>query len=148
MSAQEAIPLAKQAIRLSPVAQPWFPEVLATAYYLSARFEEAITAAYQALALAPDSVDARLVLTAALVETGRLAAAKEAGREILSIDPGFTLQSFSASQPYRDSVPLLRLVDTLRQAGLTYGERRESAPILEVATHSASRRRVAPRPRR
>jgi tetratricopeptide (TPR) repeat protein len=68
---QGAIPLAKQAIRLSPVAQTWFPEVLATAYYLSGRFEEAIAAANQALALAPDSFDARLMLAAALVATGR-----------------------------------------------------------------------------
>jgi tetratricopeptide (TPR) repeat protein len=145
---QEAIPLAKEAIRLSPVSQTWFPEVLAAAYYLSGRSEEAMTAANQALALAPDSVDARLVLAASLSETRRLDAAKETGREILAIEPGFTLTRFSASQPYRDAAPLKRLVDSLQQAGLPYGEDHESARVIELATHAASRRRVAPRPRR
>jgi adenylate cyclase len=145
---QEAIAFAQQAIRLSPVAQPWFPEVLSTAYYLCGRFEEAIQAANQALALAPDSVDARVVLTAALVATGRLESAKEAGREILSLEPRFTLKRFSASQPYRDSTVLEGLVNRLQQAGLPYGEDLGSAKVVELAAHAASRRRVAPRPRR
>ncbi len=144
---QEAIPLAKQAIRLSPVAQPWFPEVLATAHYLSGNFEEAIAAANQALALAPDSIDARLLLTASLVETGRLDVAKETAREILSIDPGFTLIRFSTSQPYRDPAVLKRLIDSVQRAGLRSGEDSERLPRF-AQPHSASRRRVAPRPRR
>lgn len=144
---QEAIPLAKQAIRLSPVAQPWFPEVLATADYLCGNFEEAIASANQALALAPDSIDARLLLTASLVETGRLEVAKETAREILSIDPDFTLARFSASQPYQDVAVLKRLIDSVRRAGLRDGE--DSGRVLEFAQpQSASRRRVAPRPRR
>jgi tetratricopeptide (TPR) repeat protein len=146
--AQEAIPLAKQAIRLSPVAQPWFPEVLATAYYLSGRFEEAITAANQALALAPDNFDARLVLAAALVETRRQNAAREAAREILSIDPEFTLTRFSASQPYRDPTPLKQLVDCLQQAGLPSGQDQPLPRVFELVGRADSRRRVAPRPRR
>ncbi len=126
---------------------PWFPEVLATADYLSGNFEEAIVAANQALALAPDSIDARLLLTAALVETGRLDVAKETAREILSIVPGFTLARFSASQPYQDVAVLKRLIDSVRRSGLRDGE--ESERVLEFAQpQSASRRRVAPRPRR
>jgi tetratricopeptide (TPR) repeat protein len=132
----------------SSVSQPWFPEVLATAYYLSGRFEEAITAANQALALAPDNFDARLVLAAALVETRRPDAAREAAREILSIDPEFTLTRFSASQPYRDPTPLKQLVDCLQQAGLPYGVHHESARVIELVSRVDSRRRVAPRPRR
>ena len=145
---QDAIAPAKQAIRLSPVSQPWFPEVLATAYYLSGRVEEAIASANQALALAPDSTDARLILAASLVETRRVDAAREVGREILSIDAGFTLQRFSASQPYRDSAPLKRLLDSLQQAGLMHGQDRKQPRVLELVPHSAARRRVAPRPRR
>ena len=126
---------------------PWFPEVLATADYLCGNFEEAIAAANQALALAPDSIDARLLLTASLVETGRLDVAKETAREILSIDSGFTLARFSASQPYQDSAVLKRLIDSVRRAGLRDGEASERA-VEFAQPHSASRRRVAPRPRR
>lgn len=146
---EEAIPLAKQSLRLSPVAQTFFPEVLATSYYLCGHFEEAMTAANGALALAPDSLHARVVLAASLVETGRMDAAREAAREILSIEPGFTLERFSASQPYRDPGALKRIVDPLRKAGLSGGEDPGSPLHPKLAQpRSASRRRVAPRPRR
>ena len=147
-SPDEAIPLAKQSLRLSPVAQTFFPEVLATAHYLCGRFEEAMATAHEALALAPDSVDARVVLAASLVETGRREAARETAQGILSIDPRFTLERFSASQPYRDPTVLKHLVACLRQAGIHHGQD-PGAPVLELAQpQAASRRRVAPRPRR
>ncbi len=145
---REAIPLAKQSIRLSPVAQTFFPEVLATAYYLCGQFEEAMTAANEALALAPDSIDSRVVLAAALVETRRLDAAQEIGREIASLDPDFTLERFTASRPYRDPAPLKQLVEALRQAGVRSHEDPRGANVVELSTHAAARRRVQPRPRR
>jgi TolB-like protein len=146
---EEAVPLAKQSLRLSPVAQTFFPEVLATAHYLCRRHEEAMTTACEALALAPDSVDARVVLAASFVETGRLDAAQQAAREILSIDPRLTLKRFAASRPYRDPATLARLVDSLRRAGLPDGEDSARAGVVELAQpQAASRRRVAPRPRR
>jgi adenylate cyclase len=146
---EEAIPLAKQSLRLSPVAQTFFPEVLATSYYLCGRFEEAMTAAHEALALAPDSLHARVVLAASLVETGRTEAAREIALEIRSIEPGFSLERFASSQPYRDPAALQRIVDPLRKAGLGGGGDSGSpaAPTL-AQPRSASRRRVAPRPRR
>jgi len=144
----EAIPLARQAIRLSPVAPPWYPEVLATSQLLCGRHEEAISAANQALALAPDSLHARLVLAASLVETGRLEAAKETGREILSMDPAFTLKRFALSQPYRNPAPLERLVSQLRRAGLREGDESAPAAVSVLPLQDASRRRVAPRPHR
>ena len=146
---EEALPLAKQSLRLSPVAQTFFPEVLATAHYLCGRLEEAMTTACEALALAPDSVDARVVLAASFVETGRLDGARQAVREILSIDPRLTLKRFAASRPYRDPATLKRLIDSLRRAGLPGGEDAAAARVVELAQpQAAARRRVAPRPRR
>lgn len=143
----QAIPLAEKAIRLSPVAEPWFPEVLATSYYLSGNFEDAIAAGNQALALAPDSVTARVILCASFAESGRLVVAKEAVREILSLDPGFTLARFADSQPYQDPSVLSRLIESLQQAGLREIDKRQL--VSEFAQpYSAPRRRIAPRPRR
>jgi tetratricopeptide (TPR) repeat protein len=144
----EAIPLAKRSLRLSPVAQTFFPEVLATAHYLSGDLEEAITAAHQALALAPDSIDAHVVLAASLVETGRADAAQQAGREILSIDPKLTLKRFAASRPYRDTATLERLAESLRHAGLPEGKSTRARNTGLAQPQTAARRRVAPRPRR
>ncbi len=146
---EEALPLAKQAIRLSPVAQTFFPEVLATAHYLCGRLEEATTAACDALAVAPDNVDARIVLAASFVESGRLAAARQTVREILSIDARLTLERFRGSRPYRDPAALERLDDALRRAGLPAGASDARALAHELAQpQAASRRRIAPRPRR
>ena len=145
---EEAIPLAKQSLRLSPVAQTFFPEVLATAHYLCGHLEEAIAAADDALALAPDSVDARVVLAASLVETGRPEAAQQAALEIKSIDPRLTLARFAASRPYRDPSVLKRLLDSLRGAGLPDSDDSVGADVIKLAQpQAAARRRVAPRPR-
>lgn len=143
----QAIPLAEKAIRLSPVAEPWFPEVLATSNYLSGNFEDAIAAGNQALTLAPDSVTARVILAASFVESGRFDVAKEAVHEILSIDPAFTLTRFADSQPYQDPGVLSRLIESLQQAGLGDFDKQQLASEF-AQPYSASRRRVAPRPRR
>jgi adenylate cyclase len=145
---REAVPLAERSIRLSPVAQTFFPEVLATAHYLSGNFEGAIVRAHEALALAPDSVDARVVLIASLVETGRLDAARAAAREVESIDPTFTLSRFRHSRPYRDAATLEKLTASLNEAGLTT-DAPGGAEVVEFSQPQvAARRRIAQRPRR
>ncbi len=145
---KEAIPLAQKAIRLTPVAQPWFPEVLSTAHYLNGDLEEAIATAHAALALAPDSVNARVALAAVLVETERLDAARSEAREILSIDPSFSLQSFLESRPYRDAAVLTRLEKALREVDLPDSGEGLARVYALAVPGDASRRRVAPRPRR
>lgn len=143
---EAATPLAEQSLRLSPVAQTFFPEVLATAHYLCGRLEDAIATAHDSLALAPDSVDARVVLAASFAETGRIEAARQAAREILSIDPRISLSRFAATRPYRDATVSKRVLDALQQAGLPEGD--EAAPVIALARpEAAARRRVAPRPR-
>jgi tetratricopeptide (TPR) repeat protein len=141
---EEAIPFAKQAIRLTPVAPAFYPEVLTAACYLAGRLEEAIESAHKTLALAPDNVNVRVVLAAALVETGRTEAAQAVVREILSFEPRFSLARFAAAQPHRDSKPLDRLLASVRRAGLAD---RGSPPVAAAFPLSASRQRVAARPR-
>jgi len=141
---EEAIPLAKQAIRLTPVAPPFYPEVLTAACYLSGSLEEAIESAHATLALAPDNVNVRLILAAALVETGRKEAAQAVVRDILTFEPHFSLARFAATQPYRDSEPLDRMLASLRSAGFADGG---TTPRAAVFPLSPSRQRVASRPR-
>ena len=135
--------------RLSPVSQPFFPEVLATSHYLAGRPADAIRFANETLAGAPDSVNAQTILVAALVESGCLEAALEAAREIVATDPRFTLERYVASQPYRDPAALTRLTSALEQAGLPRGSDDAELDHLGFATpYVRSHRRVAPRPRR
>ncbi len=140
-----AIEAAKQAIRISPVAQTLYPEALAVAYFCSGNVEEALDAANQALALAPDSVDARVVMAAALVESGRQEAAREIAQDISRVDATFDLERFAATHPFRDEQLLDRLIEALRQAGVA---NRSEIRTSSHAFSPRSRRRVAPRPRR
>jgi adenylate cyclase len=143
---QEAVPLAEQSVRLSPVAQTFFPEVLANAHYLCGHYEAAIGGAHDALALAPDNIDARVVLIAALLATGREDVAKATAQEIMSIDPRFTIARFKRSRPYRNPAVLDKLADSLELAGF---ERGDDNTVVDLASpHTAGRRRVAARPRR
>jgi adenylate cyclase len=119
----EAMPLARQAMRISPVHPSYYPMVLATAAYFGGRFAEALAAAGEALAIDQEDVDALVVFTAALVRLDRLEQAREGVQRILEIRPGFRLDTYGSSQPYKDQAALERLLDDLREAGL--GERQE-----------------------
>ncbi len=101
------------------------------------------------MALAPDCVHGRVVLVAALVETGRLESARSEAREILSMQPGFSLQHLLASRPYRDAAVLTRFEKTLREVDFPDSGESGLARVYALAPPGdAPRRRVAPRPRR
>jgi len=143
---EEAIPLAEKSLRLSPVARPFVPEVLAAALYLSGRFDDAIDTANETLSLAPDSVNVRVILCASLAASGREPAAYQAARDIVGVDPRFSVSRFAASQPYREPAVLQRICDALVRAGLPLGTSAAQPSLAQP--YSESRRRVAPRPRR
>jgi tetratricopeptide (TPR) repeat protein len=98
---------------------PFFPAVLATAYYLCDQPQEAADAARSALALAPESLDTQVMLAAALAAAGRADEAGEAAKEVLRIKKSFSIGEFSRSQPYQDPSTLERLAVDLASAGLS-----------------------------
>ncbi len=117
--AEQAIDLARQAIRLTPLFPPLFPAVLATAHYLCRQPDDAAEAARGALDLAPENLETRVVLTAALAAAERPNEAREAAREVEDLKSEFSIEEFAKSQPYRDAAVLERLTDDLRTAGLS-----------------------------
>ena len=86
------------------------------------------------------SVDSRVVLTAALVESGRIEVAREVGMDILSLDPTFALNRYESTHPFRDRDTLARITNCLRQAGLENVRDAES----RFGIAPQSRRRVIP----
>lgn len=114
----EAIEFAKNAIRLTPVYPTLYPAVLASAYYGCDRNEEAIAAAKEALKRDRDNLDALLVLAGANAALGQMEEAHGATREVLRVNPGFSLEEFAESQPYKDPRTLESVIDRLRRAGL------------------------------
>jgi tetratricopeptide (TPR) repeat protein len=115
---EAALAHVKRAIRHAPVYPPWFIEILATAYRESGQVDFAVTAAREGLRIAPQSTNTRLVLASALMRGGWTADAQRVAREIVELEPAFSLARHAAQEPYREQAVLDRVVDELRSAGL------------------------------
>ena len=115
---EQAIDLARFAMRLSPVFPSFYPAVLAASYYGSGMFEDALAAADVALQVDPENLDALIFDVAANVALNRSDGARTAVENIRKAKPDFSLQRFAKRQPYKDSQDLEQLVDRLKQAGL------------------------------
>jgi hypothetical protein len=114
----EAIELVKRAIRITPVFPMYFPVILARAYYLCDRSEEAIAVSKEILSRTQDDLDAHLNLAYASAAIDRMEDARQAVKDIIRIKPEFTLEEYSKSQPYKDPRILERIIQFLRIAGL------------------------------
>lgn len=115
----DAVELANYAIRLAPVQPlPFYQVVLAAALYGSGKFEEAITAATEALRYDKENLDALLILAGANAASDHMEDAAKIAAEIRQVKPDFTLEKFASTQPYKNPETLEQLLITLRKAGL------------------------------
>ena len=114
----DAIARVKNAIRYAPVYAPWWVEVLAIAYRDNGQYGRAISAAKDALGLNPGESGARAILASACVAGGWLEAAREIAKNILDLNPDFSLSSYARQHPYRDQAKLESGLGSLREAGL------------------------------
>ncbi len=114
----EAIEHAEYALRLTPVHPPMYPAILASAFYGSERYEDAVAAAKTAIELDENHIDPYLVLAASNVVLGHGDDARWAIEKVHKLKPAFGLADFATSQPYKDKKHLDRLMDQLRTAGL------------------------------
>jgi len=113
----DGVDLARLAMRHTPLVPPVFPAVLATSHYLLGQYEEAVDAARGTLDLAPDMLEAKVVLAGALAAAGRTDEASSAVQEIYRTSSDFTLAGFAETQPYKSSAALDGLLADLRNAG-------------------------------
>jgi tetratricopeptide (TPR) repeat protein len=114
----EAIPLARFAIRLSPVYPSYYPTVLGYAYYHCGKFREAIDAAEISIKADPTNSEAMILITAIHVAVGDMEQARETAKMILNVHPGFSLETFSANHPYKDQKYLYQILDKLSEVDL------------------------------
>ena len=114
----EAIEHAQYALRLTPVFPPMHSAILASAFYGSERYEEAVSAAKRAIELDDSHVDPYLFLSAANVVLDHVEEAHWAAEKVLEIKSNFSLSEFAEAQPYKEQKDLDRMIDQLRFAGL------------------------------
>ena len=119
---EEAITLGEKAIRLHPFCPWFFLTNLARSYRMAGRYEEALALYRQILyraqkeALSP--LAAYIGLAEVYSEMGRVEEAHTQALEILRINPSFSLENWSKTEPFRDAKHLEKRLTALRKAGL------------------------------
>ena len=82
------------------------------------QYDEAVLALKKALQKEPDSLMAHTFLAACYSSMERDAEAASAAKEVLRINPGFSVESHAKTLPYKDKADVDREVAALRKAGL------------------------------
>jgi tetratricopeptide (TPR) repeat protein len=115
----EAISLARYAIRLSPVYPSYYPIVLGFAYYHCGKYNEAREAAEVSINADPTDLEALILMTAIHAAMGAMEQARETARTIRNIHAGFSTADFVANHPYQNQKHLDQILTHLSQAGLS-----------------------------
>ncbi len=115
---KEAVDILKTAIRLNPLpdAAPYFQ--LGFAYRDLGEYEKAIAACKKAIEISPNSLIPHIILTSIYSMAGRETEAHAQAKEVLRINPNFSLGLFSKIVPYKNKVDKDRVGNALRKAGL------------------------------
>lgn len=115
---EEAIGLVRKAMGLSPLYSAWYLSVLAHSQRLLGEYEEAIAAYKTSIERSPRNISAHIGVTITYAELGRLDEARATAREILQLNPKFTVTKYASALTYRNPEHTDRALNALRSAGL------------------------------
>jgi len=111
---EEGISWSQRAMRLNPGHPDWYAENLGTAQMVGERYRDAI-ASFRLIANPPAWMFAYLAIS--LVGDGAIEEARVAAAEAMRRAPGYCVERFVRSEPFRDAGTLARLADALKRAG-------------------------------
>jgi TolB-like protein/class 3 adenylate cyclase/Tfp pilus assembly protein PilF len=115
---EEAIPILKKAVAISPIPPPRALRLLCIASRKARRYEDAVAVCRQSLQREPNDVLAHLTLAATFVEMEKMEEARAEIAEVLRIDPKYNAKLIPRSFPWKDQAEIDRLINSLRKAGL------------------------------
>ncbi len=115
---EESVLYAKKAIRLNPFPPIAFHWVLGRAYFMMGQYDNAIVPLRKALQMNPNFLFAHIHLAACYSSMDRDAEATNTVKDVLRIDPIFTIESYAKTLPYKDKADVEREIVALRKAGL------------------------------
>jgi adenylate cyclase len=115
---EESLFNAKKSLRLSPFpgAAPF--KTLGMAYFMRGEYDESIKAWKNALKVSPNFLEAHIYLAACYASMGRDAEARGAAKQVLDINPKFSIESFAKRSYFRNESDIERVVAALSKAGL------------------------------
>jgi tetratricopeptide (TPR) repeat protein len=105
------------AIRLDPNEDPFLHQ-LALAYFGLGRYEDAVVVLKRRIIRKPDTDMSRVLLAACYGHLGRVEEARAQWREVMCINPDYSLEHRRRVAPYKDPADFERFADGLRKAGL------------------------------
>jgi class 3 adenylate cyclase/tetratricopeptide (TPR) repeat protein len=116
----EAVAYINNALKILPTSPPWFLLLLAAAYREIGNVAESIKTAQEVSIRFPDSLDAQLSLCCGYTLAGRREEAKNAVKEVVSLDPEFSVSNYIELRPYKykDQDTENRFIESLIDAGL------------------------------
>jgi adenylate cyclase len=115
---EESVAFGEKSIRLNPSPTVYFYHWLGRAYFMTEQYDEAIATWKKALNLSPDYLNAHTFLAACYSSLNRQAEAAAAAKEVLRINPKFSLESYAKRLPYKNKTDIERYLAALRKAGL------------------------------
>lgn len=115
---EQAIMSCEQALRLDPQFHLWI-HATGRAQFSLKRYEEAEATFKRRLIHMPRSDVTRAYLASLYGHTGRYDDARQLWRELMDINPKYTIEHTLRVLPYRNRAPLDQFVEGLRKAGLT-----------------------------
>jgi len=115
---KEAIPIIEKAIRLNPMASSGYFNTMAIAYRMLGQYDLAIEYLEKGVQRNPDYFFSRLNLSACYIMAGQEQKAYTQAKEVIGLNPNFSLDQFAMMLPSKNQEEKNMLIDALRMAGL------------------------------
>ena len=115
---KEAISLFEEALRLNPKPPNTYLHNYAATLRDSGLYDEAIVQVKRAIEKKPNDLLANVVLTSCYSQAGREEEARAAAKEVLRLNPKFSVARMQKTIPYKNRANAKRFGDSLRKAGL------------------------------
>ena len=114
----EALRYFERAMALNPLCPVMWLHFQGQVYYQLQRYDEAESVLKRRIFRTPETDASRVLLAATYGQTGRLDEAREQWREVLRVNPAYSLEHRRTVLPYKNPADFETVVDGLRKAGL------------------------------
>jgi adenylate cyclase len=115
---EESVSYAKRSMRLNPVPVIIDYWMLGRAYFMMGMYDESIVTWKKAQQMNPDYLPIHTYLAACYSSMGHDVEATAESKEVLRINPKFSVDSYAKTLPYKNEADIEREVAALRKAGL------------------------------
>ena len=115
---EKAIERIRKAMRLSPISPSWYLSILGQAYRLADMIDAAIETYNEFINIESDNLEGQIALAEIFGETNQRDRAAVSAKEVLRLNPDFTIKEYVDGLAYSDPSESLRFAEGLRKAGL------------------------------